>query len=72
MQIAVQRIRELRRKRPGERRTGYRKIGQTLQAEGFPTQQGGDWTPSTVRSIINGPVYKALGKQGQTAADPEA
>lgn len=59
---AVKRIRQLRRKRKGLSRRGYRKIAQVLQEEGYPTRHGREWSPWTVRNIINGPVYRELGK----------
>ena len=61
---AVERIRELRRKRPGRRRLGPARIAKRMQEENYPTRGGGAWTKQTVVAILNGPTYAQLGKRG--------
>ncbi len=70
---AVQRIRELRRKQPGRARMGSVRIARIMQAEGHPTRHGGEWTAQTVKAILSGPVYEALGKRrkGKDASTKE-
>ena len=60
---AVERVYELRRKRPGRRRLGSTRIAQAMQREGFPTRFGGEWTAQTVKAILASPVYREIGKR---------
>jgi DNA invertase Pin-like site-specific DNA recombinase len=60
---AVQRVRELRRKRPGQRRMGPARIARVLQDEGHPTRRGGQWDAQKIKGILNGPVYAELGRR---------
>ena len=49
---AVKRIKILRHKRKGVPKPGASKVARILQAEGFPTRDGGVWRHQTVRNII--------------------
>jgi DNA invertase Pin-like site-specific DNA recombinase len=62
---AVEPIRQLRRKRPGKRRLGPRRIARIMERECHPTRFGGQWTEQTVKAILAGPVYKKLRKRKQ-------
>lgn len=49
---AVKRIRILRHKRKGVPKPGPSKVARILEAEGFPTRDGGPWRHQTVGNII--------------------
>jgi len=65
---AVERVYELRRKRPGRRRLGSTRIAQAMEREGFPTRFGGEWTAQTVKAILASPVYREIGKRERSEA----
>ena len=50
---AVERMRQLRRKRIGKARMSFAKIAASLQSEGFQTRSGKPWAASTVKQILN-------------------
>lgn len=48
----VKRIKNLRHKRKGRPKPGPVQVARVLQAEGYPTRDGGPWTHQTVINII--------------------
>lgn len=48
----IARMRQLRRKSPGEPRLGYHRIAKTLNAEARLTRTGRPWTATTVRKVL--------------------
>lgn len=49
---AIKRIKNLRHKRKGRAKPGPVQVARVLQAEGFPTRDGGPWTHQTVTNIL--------------------
>lgn len=48
----IKRIKQLYRKRPGEKRMGFRTIARQLDKEGIPTRSGAKWSDVVVKSIL--------------------
>jgi len=48
----IKRIKELYRKRPGEKRMGFKTIARQLNKEGIPTRMGVQWSDTQIRLII--------------------
>jgi DNA invertase Pin-like site-specific DNA recombinase len=51
-QEILDRIIGLRKSRKGQRRTSYRKIAQTLNAEGIHSRTGRPWNGTTIRNMV--------------------
>ncbi len=51
-QEVLDRINSLRKSRKGQRRTSFRKIAETLNAEGIPARSGKPWNGTTIRNMV--------------------